>query len=280
MKIIPAIDLSGGRVVRLRQGDFAQTRAFDHDAVVLARCYTDAQADWLHVVDLDGARAGRPAQTDLLAKIAATGIRLQAGGGVRSREDVERLRAAGVARVVVGSVAVRTPETFVEWLTTFGTDAICLALDLRRNQNGHWRPAVDAWQADSDVDITDLLDRFVEVGLRHVLTTDIAQDGTGAGPNLALYCELVSRWPQLAWIASGGVRDCRDVDALAATGVAACVAGTALLDGTLALHELAQGAADKPSPLTASSLGEGARIRCRGTVEDLPKHGCAPSCRH
>jgi phosphoribosylformimino-5-aminoimidazole carboxamide ribotide isomerase len=239
MKIIPAIDLRAGRVVRLRQGRFAQTRIFDHDAVALARRYGDAGADWLHVVDLDGARTGMPAQVDLLAKIAATGIRLQAGGGVRSREDVERLLGVGIARVVVGSVAVRAPVKFEAWLAAFGASKLCLALDLRRGNDGSWRPAVDAWQADSDADSADLLNRFVEAGLQHVLSTDIAQDGMSEGPNLPLYRDLATRWPQLDWIASGGVRDRRDIDALSATGVAACVAGTALLDGTLSLQEIA-----------------------------------------
>ncbi len=238
MKIIPAIDLRDGHVVRLRQGDFVQTRSFDHEAVALAQRYADAGADWLHVVDLDGARAGTPMQIDLLAKIAATGIKVQAGGGVRAREDLDHLLAAGVARVVVGSVAVRTPQTFVDWLLAFGAQKICLAMDLRLGDDGRWHPAIDAWQRASDADFATLLDQFSAAGLRHVLSTDIAHDGMGAGPNLTLYHLLAARWPQLAWIASGGVRDRRDVDALAATGFAACVVGTALLDGTLALEEL------------------------------------------
>jgi len=240
MTIIPAIDLREGRVVRLRQGDFSAVRKFDLDAVALARRYHDAGADWLHVVDLDGARAGRPMQTDLIARIAATGVRVQAGGGVRSREDVEGLLAAGISRVVVGSVAVRAPETFADWIGEFGAHALCLALDLRRDEDGSWRPAVDAWQGDSDADFAALLDRFAAAGLHHVLTTDIAQDGMQSGPNLALYRELAARWPQLRWIASGGVRDRADVAALKATGATACVAGSALLDGTLSLDEIAR----------------------------------------
>lgn len=239
MKIIPAIDLRNGQVVRLRQGDFAQSRQFGHDPVALAQRYAQAGATSLHVVDLDGARAGAPVQVDLLASIARIGIALQAGGGVRSRDDVDRLLAAGVARVVVGSVAVRAPELFVEWLRAFGAERLCLAMDLRLDDDGRWQPAVDAWQTVSDADFAGLLDRFSGAGLRHVLTTDIAHDGMGGGPNLTLYRMLAARWPRLAWIASGGVRDRRDVDALAATGVAACVAGTALLEGTLALEELA-----------------------------------------
>jgi phosphoribosylformimino-5-aminoimidazole carboxamide ribotide isomerase len=239
MKIIPAIDLRGGRVVRLRQGDFAQVREFGHDPVALAERYVAAGADWLHVVDLDGARAGRPVQTGLLARIVETGARVQAGGGVRSRADFDLLLANGVSRVVVGSVAIRAPETFCAWLREYGAERICLALDLRSGGDGHWLPALDAWQSESDRDFAPLLDVFVRDGLRHALSTDIAQDGMRAGPNLALYRELTVSWPQIAWIASGGLRDRDDIEALRATGVAACVAGSALLDGTLDLDEIA-----------------------------------------
>lgn len=238
MNIIPAIDLRGGRVVRLRQGDFAQSRDFDTDPLALARRYASAGAARLHVVDLDGAKAGRPEQVDLLAQLAAIGIAVQAGGGVRSRDDVERLFAAGIARVVVGSVAVRTPQTFIAWLDAFGAERLCLALDLRRRDDGRWHPAVDAWQNDTDADVDTLLERFRSAGLRHVLTTDIAQDGMRAGPNLVLYRELVSRWPSFEWIASGGVRDRGDIEALSRIGITACVAGTALLEGSLTLQEL------------------------------------------
>ncbi|MEP7042071.1 MAG: HisA/HisF-related TIM barrel protein [Dokdonella sp.] len=261
MKIIPAIDLHGGGVVRLRQGDFTQARHFEHEAGALALRYAEAGADWLHVVDLDGARAGTPTQVELLASIAKIArLQVQAGGGVRTRADVQRLLANGIARVVVGSVAVRAPETFVAWLAEFGSGRLCLALDLRRDESARWRPAVDAWQAESKVDFTALLDYFAAAGLRHVLTTDITRDGMADGPNLALYCELTTRWPPFSWIASGGVRDRRDVDALAQTGVSACVAGTALLDGTLTLDEIAstQHCEHKPpSPPGAFSLGDG-----------------------
>jgi phosphoribosylformimino-5-aminoimidazole carboxamide ribotide isomerase len=239
MNLIPAIDLREGRVVRLRQGDFAQTRVFAHEAVPLALRYRECGAEWLHVVDLDGARVGSPQQVDTLTRLAATSLHVQAGGGVRSRADVERLLEVGVARVVVGSLAVREPEQFCDWLRMFGADALCLAMDLRRSADGRWQPAIDAWQSASETDFGALLDCFAAAGLQHVLCTDVALDGMASGPNLALYHELVRRWPRLAWIASGGVRDRADLDALRATGVAACVVGSALLDGTLALEELA-----------------------------------------
>lgn len=239
MLIIPAIDLRDGRVVRLRQGDFERSRQFDHEPVALARRYVDAGARWLHLVDLDGARAGRPVQTELLERVVALGTPVQAGGGVRSRADVERLLASGVARVVVGSVAIREPDTFAAWLDAFGADRLCLALDLLRDEQGRWLPAVDAWQSAGDADVAELLDALAERGLRHVLSTDIAHDGMGEGPNLVLYRMLAGRWPGLIWIASGGVRHAADVAALRGTGVAACVAGSALLDGSLPLKEIA-----------------------------------------
>ena len=239
MNIIPAIDLQEGRVVRLRQGDFAQVRQFDDDAVALAQRYADAGARWLHVVDLDGARAARPLQVELLANLVDCGIHVQAGGGVRARADVMLLFDAGIERVVVGSVAVQSPDMFADWLRDFDPENLCLAMDLRLGDDGRWHPAVDAWQGASDADFAVLLDRFAAAGLRHVLSTDIAHDGMRAGPNITLYRLLAARWPQLSWIASGGVRNRADVDALRTTGVAACVAGTALLEGTLALEELA-----------------------------------------
>jgi len=239
MIVIPAIDLRDGRVVRLRQGDFAQTRAFDADPVELAAAYARAGAQWLHVVDLDGAHAGSPRQLALIGRLARVAPNLQTGGGVRNEADVQRLLDAGAQRVVVGSLVVREPDTVGAWIARFGADRICVALDLRLGEDGRWRPALDAWQTSSDADFAMLVERLTTSGLRHALSTDIAQDGMRGGPNLALYRILVARWPSIDWIASGGLRDRADIDALARTGVAGCVAGTALLEGTLTIEELA-----------------------------------------
>lgn len=241
MKVIPAIDLRDGGVVRLRQGDFAQSRRFDIGPVELAQRYAQAGADCLHVVDLDGARAGEPIHLDLLAALSDIGLDIQWGGGVRTRADLDALFAAGAARVVVGSVAVLAPERCREWLKLYGGELLCLALDLRQSADGGWRPAVSAWREQSDADVEELLDMFVASGLVHVLCTDIGRDGMAQGPNIELYAWLAMRWPAFRWIASGGVRDRADIGALARTGVASCVAGTALLDGTLPLSTLGTG---------------------------------------
>lgn len=233
MKLLPAIDLRDGRVVRLHQGDFTRQRDFDIDPVALACRYREAGADWLHVVDLDGARAGEPRALPWLARLAATGVRVQWGGGVRTRAHVEALFAAGAARVVVGSLAAREPALFAAWLRGFGGEWLCLALDVRAGEDGRCRIAVDAWQGEAATAPETLLPAFIAAGLRHVLCTDIARDGMAAGPNVALYRRLVQDWPSLRWIASGGVRDEADLEALAGAGLAAAVAGTALLDGSL-----------------------------------------------
>lgn len=233
MKLIPAIDLRDGKVVRLHQGDFARQRDFAIDPLALARRYRDAGADWLHVVDLDGARAGKPCALALLPDIVATGLNVQWGGGVRRREHVDALLDAGAARVVIGSVAAREPALFAHWLYELGGERLCLALDVRVAEDGACRIAVDAWRRVANDGLDALLPGFIDAGLRHVLSTDIARDGTASGPNLALYRQLARDWPRLDWIASGGVRDVGDLDALAGTGVAAVVAGTALLDGSL-----------------------------------------------
>lgn len=240
MNVIPAIDLREGRIVRLRQGDFAQTRRFDLDPLDVALSYRAAGADRLHVVDLDGAREARPTQLATIAALVTSGLAVQAGGGVRRHADVTALFDAGIARVVVGSSAVRNPDLAANWLHEFGPQRIVLALDLRCGADGAWRPATDAWRHDSETSPDAILDRLADAGLRHVLCTDIARDGMAAGPNCALYAELVGRWPQFEWIASGGVRDERDLAALHLSGVAACVAGTALLDGTLPTGVLAR----------------------------------------
>lgn len=239
MKLIPAIDLRDGKVVRLHQGDFARQRDFDIDPLALAQRYRDAGADWLHVVDLDGARAGEPRALTLLADLVATGLDVQWGGGVRRRDHVDALLSAGAARVVIGSVAARDPALFTQWLRELGGEHLCLALDVHVADDGRCRIAVDAWQGVADAGLDGLLPGFIEAGLRHVLSTDIARDGTASGPNLGLYRQLAHDWPSLHWIASGGVRDAGDLEALADTGVAAAVAGTALLDGGLPVSAIA-----------------------------------------
>ena len=236
--LYPAIDVRGGRVVRLRQGDYAQeTRYADEPRAVAAR-YAGDGAQWLHLVDLDAARAGGYTLAPLLAAIKReTTLHVQTGGGVRSDEDVQRILDAGADRVVVGSLAVREPARVTDWLQRFGAERIVIALDTRRDDAGVWQLPVHGWTQGSGIALEALLDRYAQAGARHLLCTDIDRDGMLAGPNIELYARIARGWPMLAVQASGGVRGIDDILAARAAGCAGAVLGKALLDGRFALAD-------------------------------------------
>lgn len=235
MELIPAIDLLGGRVLRLRRGDFGEATFYPRDPVDLARDYAARGARRLHLVDLDGARAGRPVQLKLAARIAAAaGIPVQLGGGLRRTEDLEAAFAAGIGRAVVGSAALAAPERLAAWIARFGAERIVLALDVR---GAEARVAVAAWTADSGLRLDQALGRLLPLGARRLLVTAIERDGTLLGPDLALYRRLRAEHPALLLQASGGVRDRADLEALAALGVEGAVVGKALLEERVRLEE-------------------------------------------
>jgi len=237
MLIIPAIDLRAGRVVRLKQGDYAQETRYGFDACALAADYADAGATWLHLVDLDGARSGAFENLRVIEKIAAAErLAVQAGGGVREEDDVQRLLDAGVARVVVGSVAVRAPALVEKWIARHGEDRLCIALDTRC-EDGIWRLPSAGWTQSEGATLDQLAPRYAVAGAKHLLCTDISRDGMLSGPNLDLYAQVQRIAPQLSLIASGGVRDLADVQALRAQGVAGVVLGRSLLEGKFTLAE-------------------------------------------
>jgi phosphoribosylformimino-5-aminoimidazole carboxamide ribotide isomerase len=238
MELIPAIDLRDGRCVRLLKGDFARETRYELDPVELARRYRDAGAAWLHVVDLDGAKRGAPVNLALVERMRrASGLKVQLGGGIRQRANLEAALAAA-DRAVIGSLAVSDPETVAGWLAELGPDRLTLGLDVRLAADGRALIATHGWTQDSTLTLEEAIERYRAAGLRHVLCTDIDKDGALEGPNVALYGECVRRWPGVAFIASGGVRDAADLAALAATGVAAAVSGKALLEGRLTPEEM------------------------------------------
>jgi phosphoribosylformimino-5-aminoimidazole carboxamide ribotide isomerase len=234
----PAIDVRGGRVVRLRQGDYARETRHGDDPYARAMACADAGARWLHLVDLDGARAGGYTLRPLLARIARDGrLRVQTGGGVRTDADVEALFEAGASRVVVGSLAVEQPDRVAAWLAHHGAERLVLALDVRADGAG-WRPATHGWTRDGGApSLADLLARYREPAPLHVLCTDIACDGMLGGPNLALYDHVRRLAPGVALQASGGIRDREDLARLRGLGCAGAVVGRAWLEGGLALPE-------------------------------------------
>lgn len=234
LEAIPALDLREGRVVRLKQGDYARETAYAVDPVEQARRYRDAGACRLHVVDLDGARSGRFENLRVIEALAGLGLVVQVGGGVRADDDVCRLFDTGAGRVVVGSLAMREPGRVIEWIARFGAERIVVALDTRF-ADGAWRLAASGWTETVAATLDALAPRYAAAGARHLLCTDIDRDGMAAGPNLALYTHLGALVPTLAVQASGGVRDRADVDALRATPAAAVILGRSLLDGALDL---------------------------------------------
>ncbi len=238
MQLIPAIDLRDGRCVRLLKGDFEQETRYAADPVALAKQYRELGADWLHVVDLDGAKRGEPVNLALVRRMRdAAGVSIQLGGGIRTRENLdEALEVAG--RVVIGSLAVSAPEIVAAWLGELGPERLTLALDVRLGSDGTPMVATHGWTRASTLTLADAIDRYTAVGLRHVLCTDIDRDGALSGPNVALYRSCAQRWPGIAFQASGGVRDAADLDALAAAGAAAAVSGKALLEGRLQPKEM------------------------------------------
>jgi phosphoribosylformimino-5-aminoimidazole carboxamide ribotide isomerase len=238
MELIPAIDLRDGRCVRLLQGDFERETRYSVDPVDLAERYRELGARSLHVVDLDGAKRGVPVNLPVIRRMrAAAGVDVQLGGGIRARASLEE--ALEVAeRAVIGSLAVSAPELVASWLSEFGAERLTLALDVRLAQDGTPMVATHGWTQASTLSLEAAIDRFASLGLKHVLCTDIERDGALTGPNVELYRDCVSRWPGIAFQASGGVRDAGDLAELAATGVAATVSGKALLEGRLKPEEI------------------------------------------
>jgi phosphoribosylformimino-5-aminoimidazole carboxamide ribotide isomerase len=237
MKLIPAIDIRGGRCVRLLQGDFSQETRYDADPIELAASYRDLGAEWLHVVDLDGAAAGTPANLGLVRAMRADGLRVQLGGGIRDASSLDR--ALEIAdRIVLGSLAVTEPERVAGWLDSYGAEKLTLGFDVRIDDAGTPFVTTHGWKRTSTLTLADAIERFLPHGLVHLLCTDVSRDGALAGPNLDLYSDCVTRWPGIAVQASGGIRDVNDLVALEQTGVAGAISGKALLEGRLRPDEI------------------------------------------
>ncbi len=238
MHVIPAIDLLGGRIVRLLHGDYDKVTHYDLDPLSLAKQYEKSGAKLLHIVDLDGARSGSGENTAVIETIASTtGLTVQTGGGVRTEQDLMQRLSLGVDRVVIGSLAVKSTETVKDWLMRYGSSAIVLALDVRIENGEPPMLAVHGWQEQTRVSLWDLLALYGDA-VSHVLCTDISRDGAMSGPNVRLYQECVQRFPGVRFQASGGVRHKADADALAASAVDGMITGKALLEKTLLIDEL------------------------------------------
>jgi len=237
VEIFPAIDLSGGQCVRLTQGDFSTAKIYEADPIRQACRFVDAGAKWLHVVDLDGARVSGMRQKEVIIRIAKeTPLKVQTGGGIRSEGLIEELLSCGVERVVVGSLAVKNKTLVKQWLRRFGGDHIVLAFDVRM-RDGVPEVMINGWQDGSQQFLFDVLDAYEGSGLKHVLCTDVSQDGMLKGPNKKLYMAIQGHYQNLALIASGGVGSSDDLVALANIGINEVVVGKAIYENRIDLAE-------------------------------------------
>ncbi|MGF1864802.1 1-(5-phosphoribosyl)-5-[(5-phosphoribosylamino)methylideneamino]imidazole-4-carboxamide isomerase [Enterovibrio norvegicus] len=236
--IIPALDLIDGQVVRLYQGDYGQVTEYKVNPSEQFALYHKAGANWLHLVDLTGAKDTSARQISMISSlIESTPANIQIGGGVRKESDVVELLRAGAKRVVIGSTAVKQPEIVKSWMEKYGPEQIVLALDINIDDNGNRIVAVSGWQEDSGVTIEALLEDFLKVGLKHVLCTDISRDGTLAGSNVELYKDLCAAYPSVQFQSSGGIGSLADIEALKGSGVAGVIVGRALLDEKFTAEE-------------------------------------------
>ncbi len=234
MIVFPAIDLIGGKCVRLTEGDFERLTDYRADPVDMAKKYADAGLTHLHLVDLDGARNKKVTQYKILEKICAnTKLRVDFGGGIKTEDDLRIVFESGAAQANVGSLAVSDPEIFESWLTGYGPERLILAADVR-----DMKLAAHAWKETSSLHIFDLLDRFDPHGLLYLTCTDISRDGKLTGVNLELYKTLMEKYPSLRVTASGGVHQVDDLQGLLDLNCYGVIVGKAIYEHKIRLEEL------------------------------------------
>jgi phosphoribosylformimino-5-aminoimidazole carboxamide ribotide isomerase len=235
MLIYPAIDIFQGKCVRLRQGDFAEQKVYSESPVDVARSFLDEGLSFLHIVDLEGAKEGRIVNRQSIeAILRIPGINAHVGGGIRTREDISYLFIAGATRVVVGSVAVKSPHVVQDWLSEFRSERFVIAVDVRKGAVAH-----SGWLQRANLTPSTFIDSMARFGATHFLCTDIDRDGMLAGPNPELYTTLKKEFPSLHIIASGGISQLSDIQDLEVAGCSGAVVGKALYEGRLRPSDLA-----------------------------------------
>lgn len=234
IELIPAIDIIDGKCVRLTKGDYGQKKVYNDDPVAQAKEFEKLGMKRLHVVDLDGAKAKHVVNVDVLRGItAATGLKVDFGGGIKSDDDIEKAFASGALLVTIGSIAVSQPDTFMRWLDRYGADKVILGADVR---NG--LVSINGWKEDTSEKLLPFLARYVKAGVKNVLCTEISRDGTLSGPSTDLYREVMEAFPGIHLIASGGVGRNEDIIELDEAGIPAVVFGKAWYEGKINLEEL------------------------------------------
>ncbi len=236
MQVIPAIDLIDQQSVRLYQGDFAKQTVIDTSPVNQANQIAAAGFERIHIVDLDGAKTGKPVNRAVIEEICrTTSLKVEVGGGIRSLSQINSYLTSGVDRVILGSVALSNPELVEQAITQFGTDQIVVGID---GKNGE--VSVSGWTEQSNMKMVDLLNSMVGIGVNQFIVTDIARDGTLAGPNYELFSQLQIQFPDVTIIASGGVSSLLDIKKLGESQIQSVIVGKAMATGKISLSELAE----------------------------------------
>ena len=234
MKIIPAIDIIDGKCVRLTKGDYAQQKIYNENPVEVAKQFADAGLDRLHIVDLDGAKAGAIVNLKVLENVAtATSLTIDFGGGVKNINDVGNIFDAGAAMVTIGSLAVKHPELLEEWLMEFGADKFLIGADVLDE-----KIKIAGWLEDAGIDITAFIAKMLGLGVTNIFCTDISKDGVLEGPAIDLYKKILTDYPDINLVASGGVSNMQDVRALKEIGCSGAIIGKAIYENRVTLKEL------------------------------------------
>lgn len=234
MQIIPAIDIIEGKCVRLTQGDYQQKKIYNENPLEVAKQFEDAGLQRLHLVDLDGAKAGTVKNWKVLEMIAGkTSLVVDFGGGIKKKEDVDIVFNSGAALATIGSLAVKDEALFVQWLNSYGAEKFLLGADVKDE-----KIAVAGWLETTDIWIYDFIEKYLAHGIQQLFCTDVSKDGLLQGPSTELYKSILSRFPSLHFIASGGVSSVADLDTLREIGCSGAIVGKAFYEGRISLAEL------------------------------------------
>ncbi len=234
MQIIPAIDIIDGKCVRLTQGDYGQKTIYNENPLEVAKEFEAAGLNRLHLVDLDGAKAGAVKNWKVLETIAAnTSLVIDFGGGIKKEEDVTIVFNSGASLATIGSLAVKNEKLFIEWLQKFGAHKFLLGADVKEE-----KIAVGGWLETTDLDIFDFIGKYFSEGIQQLFCTDVSKDGKLEGPSVELYTKIITQFPQLHFIASGGVSSVADLEELEKIGCAGAIVGKAIYENRITLDEL------------------------------------------
>lgn len=236
IQIIPAIDIIDGKCVRLTQGDYSRKTVYNEDPVEIAKMFEDYGIKRLHTVDLDGAKSSHVINYKTIERIAtATNLTIDFGGGIKSNSDIEIAFSSGAKLVTIGSIAVKRPELMIEWISNYGCERLILGADVK---NG--LISINGWKEEGNDELMPFIEKYIEHGINNVLCTDIARDGMLKGPSTDMYKRIMSSFPTLNLIASGGVSSVEDIYELDNAGIPSVVFGKAIYEGRITMKELSE----------------------------------------